>query len=361
MPEPGPNEVPVKVEAAGLCHSDLHVIDWPEGTLAWQLPFTLGHETAGTVAAAGDGVTAFEEGDAVLVYGPWGCGTCWQCVRGSENLCPNRRSGRLRARLRRRARRLRARPVPAAACADRRPRPGSSRSADRRRAHVVSRDQARASAPASRIFRRRHRRRRTRSCRRSAPSPAFARADRGGRPARGGPSACAPRGSRRRARRGRRRSRGDGPGRRDPRARLRGLGRDAADAASVLAVGGHVSIVGLAGGTFPMAFGTLPLEWSAGKPSGCTKDAVLEGLPVPTQCRGWDPPPATSRGRPRLRYRRWLVGDRQLDPAGADQPLADPVRPRPETGEMVLVPDLATDLGTTTTTSPSGPSRSATT
>ena len=78
VPEPGAIEVLVKVEAAGLCHSDLHVIDWPEGTLAWELPFTLGHETAGVVAAVGPGVTAFDEGDAVLVYGPWGCGTCWQ-------------------------------------------------------------------------------------------------------------------------------------------------------------------------------------------------------------------------------------------------------------------------------------------
>jgi propanol-preferring alcohol dehydrogenase len=93
VPEPGPNEVLVKVTAAGLCHSDLHVIDWPEGTLAWELPFTLGHETAGTVAVIGAGVTAFGEGDAVLVYGPWGCGTCWQCVRGAENLCPNRGAG----------------------------------------------------------------------------------------------------------------------------------------------------------------------------------------------------------------------------------------------------------------------------
>jgi propanol-preferring alcohol dehydrogenase len=89
VPEPGPGEVLVKVAAAGLCHSDLHVIDWPEGTLAWELPFTLGHENAGTVAALGPGASGFEEGDAVLVYGPWGCGTCRQCVRGSENLCPH--------------------------------------------------------------------------------------------------------------------------------------------------------------------------------------------------------------------------------------------------------------------------------
>ena len=56
VPEPGPGEVLVKVDGAGLCHSDLHVMEWPEGTLPWQLPFTLGHETAGTVAALGRGV-----------------------------------------------------------------------------------------------------------------------------------------------------------------------------------------------------------------------------------------------------------------------------------------------------------------
>jgi alcohol dehydrogenase, propanol-preferring len=87
VPEPGPGEVLVKVDAAGLCHSDLHVMEWPPGRLPWQLPFTLGHETAGTVAAAGRGVSAVVDGDRVLIYGPWGCGTCWQCLRGAENLC----------------------------------------------------------------------------------------------------------------------------------------------------------------------------------------------------------------------------------------------------------------------------------
>ena len=87
VPEPGPGEVLVKVDAAGLCHSDLHVMEWPEGTFAWELPFTLGHENAGTVAALGLGATGVEVGDAVLVYGPWGCGACWQCACGAENLC----------------------------------------------------------------------------------------------------------------------------------------------------------------------------------------------------------------------------------------------------------------------------------
>ena len=93
VPEPGPGAVLVKVTAAGLCHSDLHLMEWPEGTLPWTLPFTLGHETAGTVAALGAGVTAFAEGDAVLVYGPWGCGVCPECARGAENRCPNRAAG----------------------------------------------------------------------------------------------------------------------------------------------------------------------------------------------------------------------------------------------------------------------------
>jgi propanol-preferring alcohol dehydrogenase len=90
VPDPGPGGVLVRVAAAGLCHSDLHLMEWPEGTLPWQLPFTLGHETAGTVAALGHGATGVAEGDRVLVYGPWGCGACVQCVRGAENLCLHR-------------------------------------------------------------------------------------------------------------------------------------------------------------------------------------------------------------------------------------------------------------------------------
>ena len=46
-----------------------------------------GHENAGIVAALGDGVTGFEINDSVLIYGPWGCGSCQQCARGAENLC----------------------------------------------------------------------------------------------------------------------------------------------------------------------------------------------------------------------------------------------------------------------------------
>lgn len=87
VPEPGPGEVLIKVAGAGACHSDLHVMEWPEGTLPYRLPFTLGHETAGWVAALGPGLERPQPGEAVIVYGPWGCGRCYQCAQGAENYC----------------------------------------------------------------------------------------------------------------------------------------------------------------------------------------------------------------------------------------------------------------------------------
>src|SRR5215218_10869093 len=87
MPEPGPGEVLVRVAGAGLCHSDLHLMHWPAGTLPYDLPFTLGHEVAGTVVALGAGADGVGVGDSVLVYGPWGCGGCRRCSLGEEHLC----------------------------------------------------------------------------------------------------------------------------------------------------------------------------------------------------------------------------------------------------------------------------------
>jgi propanol-preferring alcohol dehydrogenase len=86
-PAPGPGEVLLQVDATGLCHSDLHLMEWPEGTLPYELPFTLGHESTGTVAALGPGASGVAVGERVLVYGPWGCATCWQCSQGHESLC----------------------------------------------------------------------------------------------------------------------------------------------------------------------------------------------------------------------------------------------------------------------------------
>ncbi|MFE9056731.1 NAD(P)-dependent alcohol dehydrogenase [Streptomyces mutabilis] len=86
-PEPGPGQVLLKVTAAGVCHSDIAVMGWPAEGFPYELPLTLGHEGVGTVAALGDGVTGLNEGDAVAVYGPWGCGTCAKCAEGKENYC----------------------------------------------------------------------------------------------------------------------------------------------------------------------------------------------------------------------------------------------------------------------------------
>ncbi|MEU8137135.1 NAD(P)-dependent alcohol dehydrogenase [Streptodolium elevatio] len=86
-PEPGPGQVLLRVTAAGVCHSDIAVMSMPAEALSFPLPFTLGHEGAGTVAALGSGVTGLSVGDAVAVYGPWGCGTCAKCAQGKENYC----------------------------------------------------------------------------------------------------------------------------------------------------------------------------------------------------------------------------------------------------------------------------------
>ena len=86
-PTPGPGEVVIKVGGAGACHSDLHLLWDMDASAIWPLPMTLGHENAGWVHALGAGVTGFSEGDAVAVYGAWGCGVCARCAVGMENYC----------------------------------------------------------------------------------------------------------------------------------------------------------------------------------------------------------------------------------------------------------------------------------
>jgi propanol-preferring alcohol dehydrogenase len=88
IPVAGPGQVVVKIGGAGLCHSDLHVMnEFVEGMLPWQLPFTLGHENAGWVHELGAGVSGLEVGQPVAVYGPWGCGHCARCLLSAENYC----------------------------------------------------------------------------------------------------------------------------------------------------------------------------------------------------------------------------------------------------------------------------------
>ena len=87
-PQPGPGQVLVRVGATGICHSDLHVIhEFDAGVFNAELPFTLGHESAGWVESLGPGATGLDVGEAVAVYGPLGCGFCARCQTGDENIC----------------------------------------------------------------------------------------------------------------------------------------------------------------------------------------------------------------------------------------------------------------------------------
>ncbi|MGE2735448.1 zinc-binding dehydrogenase [Mycolicibacterium vaccae] len=65
------------------------LVEAPKPTPGPGPPFTLGHENAGWVDSVGEGVSAVTEGDAVAVYGPWGCGRCERCRIGAENYCEN--------------------------------------------------------------------------------------------------------------------------------------------------------------------------------------------------------------------------------------------------------------------------------
>ena len=93
VPSPSGSEVLVEVGAAGLCRSDIHIMSSPAGAYPYTLPFTLGHETAGRVAALGPGASGVEVGDPVVVYSRWGCGTCWQCANGRDNACARTQRG----------------------------------------------------------------------------------------------------------------------------------------------------------------------------------------------------------------------------------------------------------------------------
>jgi threonine 3-dehydrogenase len=92
IPTPGPGEVLLKMEAASICGTDLHLFAWdPWARDVLTPPKILGHELAGTVAAAGSGVRRVREGDLVGVESHLIDWTCTQCRRGDRHLCRNLR------------------------------------------------------------------------------------------------------------------------------------------------------------------------------------------------------------------------------------------------------------------------------
>jgi propanol-preferring alcohol dehydrogenase len=87
VPEPGGDQVLVRVAGAGLCRSDLHILDGLYGELV-RRPVTMGHEIAGWVEALGPDARDIEPGEPVTVMVGWGCGHCEWCVTGHEQICP---------------------------------------------------------------------------------------------------------------------------------------------------------------------------------------------------------------------------------------------------------------------------------
>ena len=88
LPQYGPKEVLLKVKQCGICVTDIHIADGsrPVG----QLPFVMGHEGVGVVAACGKDVTQFSKGDRVLMSPLVSCGMCANCSVGRDNLCAQR-------------------------------------------------------------------------------------------------------------------------------------------------------------------------------------------------------------------------------------------------------------------------------
>ena len=84
VPDPGPGEALVKVQACGVCHTDLH---YREGGINDEFPFLLGHEAAGVVESVGEGVSSVEPGDFVILNWRAVCGQCRSCRRGRPWYC----------------------------------------------------------------------------------------------------------------------------------------------------------------------------------------------------------------------------------------------------------------------------------
>ncbi|MEU1427069.1 S-(hydroxymethyl)mycothiol dehydrogenase [Nocardia sp. NPDC005746] len=84
IPDPGPGEAVVRVQACGVCHTDLH---YREGGINDEFPFLLGHEAAGIVESVGEGVTDVEPGDFVILNWRAVCGSCRACRKGKPQYC----------------------------------------------------------------------------------------------------------------------------------------------------------------------------------------------------------------------------------------------------------------------------------
>jgi len=88
MREPGPDEIRIKVGAAGICGTDMQIYKWaPRMARRMKLPCVMGHEVSGVIDALGAGVTILKAGDRVSLESHVFCGTCKQCTSGRAHLC----------------------------------------------------------------------------------------------------------------------------------------------------------------------------------------------------------------------------------------------------------------------------------
>jgi L-iditol 2-dehydrogenase len=88
-PEPGPGEALIEVDYAGLCGSDAGIYEFESAFERMDLPTVIGHEYTGRIVETGEGVTKFSVGDRVVERPIRGCGDCYQCEIGEENVCQN--------------------------------------------------------------------------------------------------------------------------------------------------------------------------------------------------------------------------------------------------------------------------------
>lgn len=89
-PEPGPNDVLIKVRKAAICGTDIHIFNWDEWSQkTLSVPLVIGHEFTGEIAAVGTEVRGFKEGDRVSAEGHITCGYCRNCRAGKRHLCRN--------------------------------------------------------------------------------------------------------------------------------------------------------------------------------------------------------------------------------------------------------------------------------
>lgn len=84
IPDPGPGEAVVQIQACGVCHTDLH---YREGGINDEFPFLLGHEASGIVESVGEGVTEVAPGDFVILNWRAVCGNCRSCLKGKPQIC----------------------------------------------------------------------------------------------------------------------------------------------------------------------------------------------------------------------------------------------------------------------------------